>query len=131
MGCCSIFIGRVAFAGLGLPKFVLAGMNGAGLKAETARQMLRSQSAVDAECRTCLGKAPEKVSDTISWGLGIGLATTPSGRSFWHWGDNGDFKAFVTGSEVSRRGVVIFTNSANGMMIIPDRPRGNGRHACR
>lgn len=35
-------------------------------------------------------------------------------------GDNGDFKAFVTGSDVSRRGVVIFTNSANGMMIIPD-----------
>jgi len=101
-------------------KFAIAVMNGTGLKSETARQMLRSQSAVDAECRTCLGKAPEKVSDTISWGLGIGLATTPSGRSFWHWGDNGDFKAFVTGSELSRRGVVIFTNSANGMMIIPD-----------
>ena len=83
-------------------KFAIAVMNGTGLKTETARQMLRSQSAVDAQCRTCLGKAPEKVSDTISWGLGIGLATTPSGRSFWHWGDNGDFKAFVTGSEVSK-----------------------------
>ena len=101
-------------------KFAIAVMNGTSLKTETARQMLRSQSAVDAQCRTCLNKAPEKVSDTISWGLGIGLATTPSGRFFWHWGDNGDFKAFVTGSEVSRRGVVIFTNSANGMMIIPD-----------
>jgi CubicO group peptidase (beta-lactamase class C family) len=101
-------------------KFTIAVMNGTGLKTETARQMLRSQSAVDAQCRTCLGMAPEKMSDTISWGLGIGLATTPSGRSFWHWGDNGDFKAFITGSEVSRRGVVIFTNSANGMMIIPD-----------
>ena len=101
-------------------KFAIAVMNGIGLKTETARQMLRSQSPVDAQCRTCLGKAPEKMSDTISWGLGIGLAITPTGRSFWHWGDNGDFKAFVTGSEVSRRGVVIFTNSANGMMIIPD-----------
>ena len=50
----------------------------------------------------------------------MGLATTARGRCFWHWGDNGDFKAFVTGSEVSKRGVVIFTNSANGMMIIPD-----------
>lgn len=101
-------------------KFVLAVMNGTGLKAETAGEMLRWQSAVDAQCRTCLGKAPEKVSDTISWGLGIGLATTSSGRTFWHWGDNGDFKAFVIGSEVSRRGAVIFANSANGMMIIPD-----------
>jgi len=101
-------------------KFAIAVMNGTGLKTETARQMLRSQSAVGAQCRTCLDKTPQKVSDTISWGLGIGLATTPNGRSFWHWGDNGDFKAFVTGSEVSRRGVVILTNSANGMMIIPD-----------
>ena len=101
-------------------KFAVAVMNGTGLKPETARQMLRSQSAVDAQCRTCLVKAPEEVSDTISWGLGIGLATTPGGHSFWHWGDNGDFKAFAAGSEVSRRGVVIFTNSANGMMIMPD-----------
>ena len=50
----------------------------------------------------------------------MGLATTAGGRYFWHWGDNGDVKAFVTGSEASGRGVVIFTNSANGMMIIPE-----------
>ena len=101
-------------------KFVIAVMNGTGLKTETARQMLTSQSAVDAGCRTCIGRPIGKASDTISWGLGVGLATTAGGRHFWHWGDNGDFKAFVTGSEVSKRGVVIFTNSANGMMIIPD-----------
>lgn len=100
--------------------FAIAVMNGTGLRTETARQMLASQSAVDAQCRTCLGRTPEKVSDTISWGLGIGLATTARGRSFWHWGDNGDFKAFVAGSEVSKQGAVIFTNSANGMMIIQD-----------
>jgi CubicO group peptidase (beta-lactamase class C family) len=101
-------------------KFVVAVMNGTGLKTETARQMLTSQSAVDAGCRSCVGRPIAKISDTISWGLGVGLATTVGGRYFWHWGDNGDFKAFVTGSEVSKRGVVIFTNSANGMMIIPD-----------
>jgi len=101
-------------------KFVIAVMNGTGLKPETAGQMLKSQSAVDAACGNCIGKPVGKASDTISWGLGVGLAATPGGRYFWHWGDNGDFKAFVTGSEVSKRGVVIFTNSANGMMIIPD-----------
>jgi len=83
-------------------------------------QELRSQSAVDAQCRTCLGNAPERVSAAITWGLGIGLSSTPSGRSFSPLGSNGDFKAFVTGSAISRRGVVIFTNSASGMMIIDE-----------
>jgi hypothetical protein len=101
-------------------RFVIAVMNGAGLKAETARHMLTPQSDVDADCRGCTGRPTGKVSDTISWGLGVGLAKTAGGRQFWHWGDNGDFKAFVTGSEGSKRGVVIFTNSANGMMILPD-----------
>jgi hypothetical protein len=39
---------------------------------------------------------------------------------FWHAGDNGDIKAYMTGSAASKRGVVILTNSTNGMMIIPD-----------
>jgi len=101
-------------------KFAIALMSGAGLKAELARRMLTPQSAVDAACGNCIGKPIGKTSDTISWGLGVGLAATAGGRNFWHWGDNGDFKAFVTGSAESKRGVVIFTNSANGMMIIPD-----------
>jgi CubicO group peptidase (beta-lactamase class C family) len=101
-------------------KFMIAVMNGTGLKEETARRFLTPQSPVEAGCRSCVGRPIGKASDTISWGLGVGLATTAGGRYFWHWGDNGDVKAFVTGSEASGRGVVIFTNSANGMMIIPE-----------
>jgi CubicO group peptidase (beta-lactamase class C family) len=101
-------------------KFMVAVMTGTGLKPTTARLMLTTQSPVDAGCSNCIGKPSGKVSESISWGLGVGLARTPRGQSFWHWGDNGDFKAFMTGSEGSKRGVVIFTNSANGMMIIPD-----------
>jgi CubicO group peptidase (beta-lactamase class C family) len=101
-------------------KFMVAVMNGTGLKQETARRMLAPQSPVQAGCSNCVGKPVGKASDAISWGLGVGLATTARDRSFWQWGDNGDFKAFATGSEASGRGVVIFTNSANGMMIIPD-----------
>jgi CubicO group peptidase (beta-lactamase class C family) len=101
-------------------RFVIAVMNGTGLKKDTWRQMLTPSSPVDAECSNCVGRPVSRLSESIAWGLGWGLENTAQGRAFWHWGDNGDFKAFVAGSESSRRGIVIFANSANGMMIIPD-----------
>ncbi len=101
-------------------KFVIAVIEGTGLKAETAERMLAAQSEVDAGCSNCVGKPVTRTSNAISWGLGWGLERMAHGPSFWHWGDNGDFKAFVAGAPHARRGVVIFTNSANGMMMIPD-----------
>jgi CubicO group peptidase (beta-lactamase class C family) len=100
--------------------FVIAIMNGTGLKPETSRAMLTPQTKVDAGCSNCIGRPVTQPSANISWGLGVGLEQTAHGRSFWHWGDNGDFKAYVAASRTSKRGVVIFTNSSNGMMIIPD-----------
>jgi CubicO group peptidase (beta-lactamase class C family) len=100
--------------------FVIAIMNGTGLKPETSRAMLTPHTKVDAGCSNCIGRPVTQPSTTISWGLGVGLEQTPHGRLFWHWGDNPDFKAFAAGSSSSKRGVVIFTNSSNGMMIIPD-----------
>ena len=82
--------------------------------------MLTPQSLVDAGCSNCIGRPITKVSDSIAWGLGVGIEQTAHGPFFWHWGDNGDFKAFFAASAGSRRGVIIFTNSSNGMMIIPD-----------
>ena len=100
--------------------FVIAVMNGTGLQKETWQMMLSPESKVDVACSNCIGRPAGRTSDSISWGLGWGLEETTHGRYFWHWGDNGDFKAFVAGSATSKRGAVIFTNSANGMMIIPD-----------
>jgi CubicO group peptidase (beta-lactamase class C family) len=100
--------------------FAIAVMNGTGLKKETSRAMLTQQSQVDAGCSNCIGRPITKTSETISWGLGVGIEQTARGPFFWHWGDNGDFKAFMAGSAGSRRGIVIFTNSSNGMMIIPE-----------
>ena len=82
--------------------------------------MLTPQSLVDAGCSNCIGRPITKVSDSIAWGLGVGIEQTAHGPFFWHWGDNGDFKAFFAASAGSRRSVIIFTNSSNGMMIIPD-----------
>ena len=101
-------------------RFVTAIMNGAGLKEETARLMLTPQVKVDAGCTNCIDRKPSKPSEALSWGLGWGLQSTGQGDAFWHWGDNGDFKCFVVASRKQKTGIVVFTNSANGLGIIPE-----------
>src|SRR5262249_32096193 len=56
----------------------------------------------------------------LSWGLGCGLQTTGDGVSFWHWGDNGDSKAYIVSFERQKMGVVIFANSVTGLSIAPE-----------
>lgn len=55
-----------------------------------------------------------KLNSAISWGLGIGLEVETGRNDFWHWGDNGTYKAFVYGNPVERSGVVVLTNASNG-----------------
>ena len=54
----------------------------------------------------------------VAWGLGWGLQTTADGLSFWHWGDQGDSKAYIVAFDRAKLGVVVFTNSANGLSIM-------------
>jgi len=84
-------------------KFIIAVMNGTGLKKATWRQMLTPQARVDA-------KYPP-----IAWGLGVGLETMPEGTYFWHWGDNGDAKAYVAGFLPNKCAVVYFADASNGL----------------
>lgn len=51
-------------------------------------------------------------------GLGWGLQKAADGDTFWHWGDNGDTKAYVVGFNKDKSGIVIFSNSANGLSIV-------------
>lgn len=55
-----------------------------------------------------------KVNGSISWGLGIGLERHAGLEHFWHWGDNGNFKAFMIGDASNGSGLVVFTNSQTG-----------------
>jgi CubicO group peptidase (beta-lactamase class C family) len=57
----------------------------------------------------------------VSWGLGWGLQWTgQSHLGMWHWGHNGGYRAYVLGFPERGRGMVMFTNSDNGMLLLAD-----------
>ena len=56
--------------------------------------------------------------DAVSWALGWGVQTTDENSIFFHWGDNGPFKAFAALNAESRDGVVFFANAHNGLKLI-------------
>ena len=101
-------------------RFIAAVLNGTGLHKETRKQMLTPQVRVDEAGTNMTIRKAEKPSPAIAWGLGVGLQTTPDGVSFWHWGDNGDCKAYFVAFEKERAGVVIFANAFYGLSIVPE-----------
>ena len=82
--------------------------------------MLTPQSKVDESCRVCINNPPGKPSNEIGWGLGWGLQMTDEGNSFWHWGDNGNNKAFIVAFDKQKNGIVVLTNGANGLFILKE-----------
>jgi CubicO group peptidase (beta-lactamase class C family) len=58
-----------------------------------------------------------KLSYSLDWGLGWGLEKTNIGNFFWHWGDLVTFKSFIVASKDLQSGIVILTNSQNGLKI--------------
>ena len=97
--------------------FVEAVLNGKGLKPATVRELETPQIALDPACRNCTKNAPGQLSENLFWGLGWGVQRTSKGDTLWHWGDNGSFKCFVMAEPKSKAGVVMFTNSENGLAI--------------
>jgi CubicO group peptidase (beta-lactamase class C family) len=98
--------------------FIEAILSGRGLKPATLRQMETPQIAVDPTCTNCADRpAPTTLSKEIFWGLGWGIEQTATGKYLWHWGDNPNYKAFISVDPNHRRAVVAFTNSQNGLSI--------------
>jgi tetratricopeptide (TPR) repeat protein len=97
-------------------------MKGTGLKRATVREMLNPQSRINENCRTqCLDpKEPPRISAALSWGLGVGLQKTRGGEAFWHWGDNNVFRCYMLAYPKRKTGLVVFTNSTNGLSITPE-----------
>jgi len=102
-------------------KFMIAVMNGTGLKKSTSSAMVSEQIKVDQDCSNCVNRKPSgKLSENIFWGLGVGLEKTSDGTAFWHWGDNGDVHCYMIAYPKEKVGLAVFTNSGNGHSIIPD-----------
>ena len=81
-------------------RFLAAALDGSGLQARTAAEMIRPQVHVDEGCQNCISTKPTgRLSRELGWGLGWGLEETEDGISLWHWGDNGGsgFHCFVAG----------------------------------
>jgi CubicO group peptidase (beta-lactamase class C family) len=97
-------------------RFMTALLDGKGLNPHTLKEMETPQTAVQQNCTAnCFDVASP--STTIFWGLGVGLEETSAGSAFWHWGDNGSFKAYMVGFPKDKSGLVMFTNSENGLSI--------------
>lgn len=92
-------------------RFAIAVMEGRGLKPESSEIMLRP--AVKAKSQGLL-----ESNGKIYWGLGWGLQQTDADNAFWHWGDNGAFKAYVEANRATRSGMVYFANSDGGLSIL-------------
>lgn len=101
-------------------RFIAAVLKGTGLKKETLTRMLTPQIKVDEGGTNTTGRPADRLSPNVSWGLGVGLQTTTDGLSFWHWGDNGDSKAYFVAFEKQKTGVVVFANSTNGLAFMPE-----------
>ncbi|HEV7508329.1 MAG TPA: serine hydrolase [Thermoanaerobaculia bacterium] len=98
-------------------RFLLAVLDGRGLKKETATSMLSPQVRIPGKLFNPKSLPGE---GEVAWGLGVGLERSGPAEPFWvwHWGDNNDrFRAWMTGSREKREGVVYFTNGFEGLSI--------------
>ena len=91
-------------------RFLLAILTANGLKKDLVDQMLTRQSQLP---KKLFGE--DTLSPNLTWGLGFGLEHTTEGDYFWHWGDNGSYKCYITADRKRGDAVVYFTNSANGL----------------
>ena len=92
-------------------RFLMALAEGTGLSSTSLQEMLHEQVLVE--------EKPE-IKGSVHWGLGVGLQETSAGKEFWHWGDNGTFKAYFTVSPEQKKGMVYFANSQNGLSFTPE-----------
>jgi CubicO group peptidase (beta-lactamase class C family) len=101
-------------------RFLVAVMRGTGLKAGTRKQMLTPEIKLSESGTNNTASAPEKLSSSLSWGLGWGLQSTGDGLALWHWGDNGNYKSYIVAYDKQQFGIVVFTNGANGLSMMPE-----------
>jgi len=96
--------------------FLQALITGKGLKPETQKMMLTTASNAD----WFKHNIDPEVKKHVTWGLGVGLQENETGNWVWHWGDNGDFKAFYIANPEKKEILVYFTYSRWGLHVTTD-----------
>ncbi len=91
--------------------FICALLNSQGLSKETIEQMTSPQVQVTKSRETA------DLYENLYWGWGWGVQPGDTGYGFWHWGDNGDLRAYTVTYKDRRKGFVYFANSNNGLAI--------------
>lgn len=84
-------------------------------------EMLRPQVQVNnsAPWHPDWPKAEIELEPDVWWGLGWGLQRVNGRWAIWHWGDNGDYKAFAMAWPDNGDGVVMMTNGRRGHKLWP------------
>ncbi|MCB1188126.1 serine hydrolase [bacterium] len=54
---------------------------------------------------------------SVYWGLGFGIEAGRHGNNVWQWGDNLDYRSFVMVDPQLGSGIILLTNSANGLSV--------------
>lgn len=91
--------------------FICALLNAQGLSEETIDQMTSSQVQVT------VSRESAELFENVFWGWGWGVQPGDTGFGFWHWGDNGDLRAYTVTYKDKGEGLVYFANSNNGLAI--------------
>lgn len=59
-----------------------------------------------------------QITKDLSWGLGWGILNTKTDFAYWHWGNwNGLYQHFAAVLKNEKKGIVILTNSGNGLNL--------------
>ena len=96
--CCSLQTNAEDYS-----KIVIAVMDGKLLKKATWDEVMKPQ--INADSRF----------PNLFWGLGWGLEKTKEGECFWHWGDGGKSKDYITANLLTKDAIIFFANSENGL----------------
>ena len=91
--------------------FICALLNAQGLSEETIDQMTSSQVQVT------VSRESAELFENVFWGWGWGVQPGNTDFGFWHWGDNGDLRAYTVTYKDTGKGLVYFANSNNGLAI--------------
>jgi len=89
-------------------RFMIAIMEGKGLKPTLLEEMFKAQTQVPEDSDT------RHITGETAWGLGIAIEPTPYGIRYEHGGNNGGFQSGMMFFREKKLGYVFFTNSDRG-----------------